>query len=97
MYSDEYKFSLELSEANAMSHAADVLGLQSLKDICDSQASSFASRVRSDSYIRFSEVKQRNEHNELLIIIDGMVLDITRWIDEHPGKVKAFVLPWIFN
>jgi len=85
MYPDEYKFSLELSEANAMSHAADVLGLQSLTDICDSQASSFASRVRSESYIRFSEVKQRNEHNALLIIIDGMVLDITRWIDEHPG------------
>ena len=23
--------------------------------------------------------------NEMLLILDGMVLDITRWIDEHPG------------
>ncbi len=86
MYPEEYKFSLELSETNAMNNAAEILGLQSLSDLCLSQVSSFASRVRTDKYIRFSEVKKRNESNELLIIIDGMVLDITRWIDEHPGE-----------
>ncbi len=85
MYPEEYKFALELSEMNALSHAAEVLGLLALSDLCQSQLSSFESRVRKDEYIRFSEIQKRNENNELLIIIDGMVLDITRWIDEHPG------------
>jgi cytochrome b involved in lipid metabolism len=85
LYPKEYKFALDLSEANALSQAAEELGLISLKDLCQSQLSSFASRVRKDKYIRFSEVKARNESNELLIIVDGMVLDISRWIDEHPG------------
>ena len=85
LYPNEYKFALELSELNALSHAAQELGLVSLSDLCESQLSSFASRVRKDKYIRFSEIEKRNENNELLIIIDGMVLDITRWIDEHPG------------
>ena len=88
LYPDEYKFALELSEANAMSHAAEILGLQSLSDLCLSQQASFKSRVRKDKYIRYSEVKARNDNpsnNEILIIIDGMVLDITRWLDQHPG------------
>lgn len=85
LYPNEYKFALELSELNALSHAAQELGLLSLSDLCKSQLSSFASRVRKDKYIRFNEIEKRNQNNELLIIIDGMVLDITRWIDEHPG------------
>jgi len=85
LYPLECKFALDLSEVNNVSHAADELGLQSLSDLCASQLSSFISRVRKEKYIRFSEVKKRNESNELLIILDGMVLDITRWIDEHPG------------
>ncbi len=89
MYPDEYKFALDLSEINSLSLAAQELGLTSLSDLCRSQLSSFESRVRKDKYIRFSEIEKRNCNNELLIIIDGMVLDITRWIDEHPGKVTT--------
>jgi len=88
LYPHEYKFALDLSETNSLSHAAEQLGLLSLQDLCQSQLSSFASRVRKDKYIRFNEVKARNDNpmtNELLIIVDGMVLDISRWIDEHPG------------
>lgn len=88
LYPEEYKFALELSETNALSLAAEELGLISLSDLCQSQLSSFESRVRKDKYIRFSEIQKRNENNELLIIVDGMVLDITRWIDEHPGKYR---------
>ena len=85
LYPEEYKFALELSETNALSQAAEELGLIALSDLCKSQLSSFASRVRKDKYIRFSEIQKRNQNDELLIIVDGMVLDITRWIDEHPG------------
>jgi cytochrome b involved in lipid metabolism len=85
LHPKKYKFVLDLSETNALISAAETLGLDALKDLCDSQQSSFDSRVRKDNYIRFSEVMERNAKNELLIIIDGMVLDITKWLDEHPG------------
>jgi cytochrome b involved in lipid metabolism len=86
LYPSEYKFDLNLSEVNAMADAAEALGLQPLIDLCTSQSSSFDSRVRKDRYIRFAEVKRRNNQGgELLILLDGMVLDITRWLEEHPG------------
>ena len=86
LFPDEQKFALDLSEVNALADAAEALGLQALADLCGSQSSSFDSRVRKDRYIRYAEVvKRNNENDELLIILDGMVLDITRWIEEHPG------------
>ena len=86
LFPNEQKFALDLSEVNILADAAEELGLQALADLCGSQSSSFDSRVRKDRYIRFSEVvKRNNDNNELLIIMDGMVLDISRWIDEHPG------------
>uniref|UniRef100_A0A7S4QH31 Cytochrome b5 heme-binding domain-containing protein n=1 Tax=Ditylum brightwellii TaxID=49249 RepID=A0A7S4QH31_9STRA len=85
LYPDEHSFALDLSEVNALSSAADALGLQVLDDLCQSQSSTFESRVIKDRYIRLAEVKTRNDHGELLILLDGMVLDISRWIDEHPG------------
>uniref|UniRef100_A0A7S2KMS2 Cytochrome b5 heme-binding domain-containing protein n=1 Tax=Leptocylindrus danicus TaxID=163516 RepID=A0A7S2KMS2_9STRA len=73
-------------EINCLAEAAEFLGLQALSDLCSSKVSSFDTRVRKDRYIRFSEIKKRNnEQNELLIILDGMVLDITRWLEQHPG------------
>mmetsp|Transcript_11391 Transcript_11391/g.25520 ORF Transcript_11391/g.25520 Transcript_11391/m.25520 type:complete len:542 (+) Transcript_11391:215-1840(+) len=86
LFPDEQTFVLDPSEVNAMADAAEALGLMSLADLCTSQTSSFESRVRKDEHIRLAEVMKRNDENdELLIILDGMVLDITRWIDEHPG------------
>jgi len=86
LFPEQRSFALDLSEVNALADAADALGLQPLSDICASQVSSFDSRVRQDRHIRFAEVKRRNnENDELLIILDGMVLDITRWLGEHPG------------
>ncbi len=88
----EQTFTLDPSEVNVLADAAESLGLQPLADLCGSQSSSFDSRVRKDKYIRLAEVVERNnEHNELLIILDGMVLDITRWIDQHPGG--ASIIP----
>jgi cytochrome b involved in lipid metabolism len=86
LFPDEQTFVLDPSEVNALTDAAEALGLMPLADLCTSQASSFDSRVRKDKHIRLAEVVKRNDENdELLIILDGMVLDITRWIDEHPG------------
>jgi len=87
LYPDDkkYTFRLDNSEINTMADAAEKLGLLPLADLCEAKNSSFDSRVRKDAYIRFAEVENRNKNAELLIILDGMVLDITRWLDEHPG------------
>ena len=86
LYPKEYKFQLENEELHTMVHAASSLGLQPLTDLCQEKISSFETRVRKDRYIRFEEVQRRNlNKDELLLILDGMVLDITQWIEEHPG------------
>lgn len=73
-------------EINELLAAADALGLQALTELCSSKVASFESRVRKDQFIRFSEVERCNkEGTELLLILDGMVLDITQWLDQHPG------------
>ena len=76
LYPEEHSFALDLSEVNTLTDAAKELGLQSLEDLCLSQNSSFHSRVRKDRFIRFEEIKRRNESGELLIILDGMVSDV---------------------
>jgi hypothetical protein len=63
---------------------------------CDRVLGSFQERVRKNP-IRLQEVITRNnagitkdsngitKRSETLLILSGMVLDISRWIDEHPG------------
>ena len=62
--------------------AARKLGLRSLEDYCAARLGEFSSRLREYS---FAEIKERNAAGECLIIVDGMVLDVTRWLPEHPG------------
>ena len=31
------------------------------------------------------ELQRRNSAGECLLVIDGMVLDVTRWLPQHPG------------
>ena len=73
LYPEEHSFALDLSEINTLMDASKELGLQSLEDMCLMQTSSFNSRVRKDRYIRFEEVRRRNNSGELLIVLDGMV------------------------
>lgn len=74
-----------------MSNAAHVLKLQSLKDLCDRKRGAFffESRVRREP-IPYDEIVARNSRGgesgdtETLLIMNGMVFDITRWLPEHP-------------
>ena len=36
----------------------------------------------------FDELQRRNSEGESLLVIDGMVLDVTRWLPQHPGGSK---------
>lgn len=72
--------------------AALVLQIQPLQDICDQILGSFQERVRRIP-IRLEEIISRNnstsiidgKRKETIIILDGMVLDISRFLHEHPG------------
>ena len=68
-----------------MLDAAKKLGCRGLEDLALKKMGAFASRVRND-YIRWEEVLQRNnDKNDTILVMDGMVYDVTRWLPEHPG------------
>ena len=63
---------------------AAVMGCRGLEDLCLKKMGAFESRVRKE-YIRWKEVLKRNEdNNETILVMDGMVYDVTRWLPEHP-------------
>jgi hypothetical protein len=77
--------------------AAETLQVAGLEDVCRKMLGSFEERVRRVP-IRLDEVIARNEkgrlsalasptgkRSETILILSGMVLDITRWLPEHPG------------
>lgn len=71
-----------VSMLDELADAARALGLRSLEDACAARLGAFSARLRE---YRFEEVRQRNAAGECLLIVDGMVLDVTRWLSEHPG------------
>lgn len=74
--------------------AAIKLKIRGLLDSCDKVLGSFEERVWKVP-IRLTDVLARNKAGEpaviggkrgdTLLLMAGMVLDITRWLDEHPG------------
>ena len=78
---DAYDFPLTLLPA--MAAAADALSLRSLSELCARRKGEFSTRVREYG---FDEVVAKNSGGgECWLILDGMVLDVTRWLPEHPG------------
>lgn len=80
---------------NDLLDASIKLKIAGLKEICERVIGSFEERLRREP-IRLDEVIRRNEQGksdindtgkrkETLLIMSGMVLDITHWLDEHPG------------
>ncbi|KAK9814395.1 hypothetical protein WJX72_005174 [[Myrmecia] bisecta] len=62
--------------------AAQTLGLRSLQDYCQTRLGGMDARLRLHSW---SEIQQRNGEGACLLILDGMILDVKRWLPEHPG------------
>lgn len=90
---EEFKFDPLI--ANELLVAAQKLQISGLQQLCEKILGSFHERVRKTP-IRYQEIVDRNEQGRLayvkhgkrgdtLLILNGMVLDITRWLDEHPG------------
>eukprot|EP01134_Creolimax_fragrantissima_P002537 CFRG2537T1 len=64
--------------------AAEKLGCQGLVQRCKEKLGEFVTRVRVNG-VSFEEIVQRNTKGETILIIDGMVFDVTRWLVYHPG------------
>ena len=65
-----------------LAEAADALGLASLAEYCADRLGKHESRRRVRSW---REVVEHNERGGCWIVIDGMILDVKRWLPEHPG------------
>lgn len=87
------KFKFDPLIAPELLSAAEYLNIVGLQEVCQKALGSFKERVRKTA-IPFEEVVNRNnrgqavgkgKRGETLLIMSGMVFDITRWLDEHPG------------
>eukprot|EP01038_Epipyxis_sp_PR26KG_P009354 gene9354-12604_t len=90
----EEKFNFDPLLANELLEASKTLGIIGLQEACEKVLGSFQERVRKTP-IRLQEIMIRNsvggitiqgkKRSDTLLIMSGMVFDITRWLDEHPG------------
>lgn len=79
----------DIATAEQLRPAALALGCRSLLEICDAVLDNFCARRR---VFRFSEVVEHNRTPAgCWILLDGMVLDVERWLPEHPGG--ATIIP----
>jgi len=79
-----HNFVFDLEYLKELQEASSVLGCMPLEHLCAERGGEFNSRLRTEG-IDFLEVCSRNAEGETLILIDGMVFDVTRWLPEHPG------------
>ncbi|KAL4169220.1 hypothetical protein KRP22_010143 [Phytophthora ramorum] len=81
---DGTEFQFDPSVTDDLLSAAITVGCIGLQEVCQRRFGEFETRVRKDA-IRWEEVVRRNDSGEVWLVMQGMVLDITRWIPEHPG------------
>lgn len=62
--------------------AAQTLGCRVLDEHCAEKLGDHASRIREYDW---DEIVAHNAAGGVWLIIDGMVLDVKRWLPEHPG------------
>lgn len=66
----------------ALSAAAETLGLRSLAQHCAQQ---LGSRQAALGVYSLAQVRAANAAGQAWLLLDGMVLDVGRWLPEHPG------------
>lgn len=65
-----------------------VLGLQSLVNHCQVRLGDLTAQLQ---LYTAEQIRQQNQAGKCWLILDGMVLDVTRWLPEHPGG--ASIIP----
>ena len=66
-----------------------MLGLRSLQEYCASRLGRLSAEALR--ILRFQDVVAANAEGSVWLILDGMVLDVTTWLPEHPGG--ATIIP----
>jgi hypothetical protein len=85
------RFKFDPTLAPELLAAARTLGISGLEDACAKVLGSCAERV-SRTPFRLADIARRNARGggvspraETWLLLDGMVLDVSRWLPEHPG------------
>jgi len=65
-----------------LQRAATVLGLRPLMAYCQNRLGQLSDNLK---LWRFQEVVKANNQGRSILILDGMVLDVTDWLHQHPG------------
>lgn len=78
----------EIRIMESLCDAAKSLGCRELGDFCEAKLGVYASRLRE---FEWDEIVALNDAGGVLCVIDGMVLDVKRWLPEHPGG--DFIIP----
>lgn len=73
---------LDIATAEQLRPVGTKLGYRALVEQCDRVLGDFAARLRVFSW---AEVVEHNARGGCWIVMDGMVLDVERWLPEHPG------------
>lgn len=73
-------YDIRVTEALAL--AASTLGCRVLDEYCAEKLGAHASRIREYAW---DEIVAHNASGGVWLVIDGMVLDVKRWLPEHPG------------
>lgn len=61
--------------------AAEVLGLRQLHEYCQARLG----KLSGLRLWRYPEISEANASGHVLLILDGMCLDATAWLPQHPG------------
>lgn len=61
---------------------ADVGPSNAVQEVCEAKLGQSRERLR---LYTFEEVQAANVAGSCWLILDGMILDVTRWLPEHPG------------
>jgi len=72
----------DVRTAEALVGAAETLGLVSLADACRASLGAHERRIKTHFW---RDVLAHNESGGVRVVVDGMVLDVKRWLPEHPG------------
>lgn len=81
----EREYEVNIGALESLLVAAEVLNNCALRDFCLDRLGDFSSRMR---LYRWEEIIQNNSKGGVWIVIDGMVLDVKRWLPEHPGGLR---------
>ena len=72
----------DVRTAEALVGAAETLGLVSLADACRESLGAHERRIKTHFW---RDVLAHNKAGGVRVVVDGMVLDVKRWLPEHPG------------